>query len=100
MRGLLEGCNDLVEWDPARRGQELAEANSLEKTHYVLYMTVKRLETGIRLNRVSTTVHPIPYQMGSHLGSILYIYGSCLSKPQVGQGGSLESRNSGKCLGL
>ena len=53
----------------------------------------------LSLQRFSTIAHPILNQMGSNLGSVLYIYDSCLNKPPKGQGKLLESRNPGKCLG-
>ena len=69
------------------------------RTYTVLYITVKRLKTGNRINQVSTIAHPIPNQMGSNLGGILYMNGSCLNKPQMGQDGLLDSQDPGKCLG-
>ena len=69
------------------------------RTYTVLYITVKRLKTGNRINQVSTIAHPIPNQMGSNLVGILHINGSCLNKPQMGQDGLLDSQDPGKCLG-
>ena len=73
----LTGANDsrkLGSSGPPGAAWVKVDVNGCEND-IVLYMTAKRLKTGIRINRVSTRtinvpiVHPIRSQIGSNFGS-------------------------------